>query len=388
MVTMPPRHGKSETITVRWPVRELERHPGDNVLVTGYNERFARRFGRKARNVAKARGMALDAEKAAADEWATQVGGVFMTRGVGSPPTGVGFRAIVIDDPIRRREDAESVVYREKVWDWYTDDLYTRLEPGGAIVVVMTRWHEDDLAARALESERGRWHVLNLPAISESGAALWPERYPIEALERIRSVMRDSEGERSFEALYQQHPTPREGALFKIAAIGVEDAAPAGLRLVRAWDLAASVDGDFTVGVLMGRDSQGFVHVVDVVRGRWGPGEVERTIRATAERDGVATTIRLPQDPGQAGKAQVSSLTRTLAGFSVRTERVTGDKQTRAFPLAAQVEAGNVRMVRASWNASLLSELRGFPLGAHDDQVDAAADAFNELLGKREIRFL
>src|SRR5690606_9175583 len=215
-IHMAPRHGKSETVTIRFPLRWIIRRPADNVLVTGYNERFARKFSRRIRNMARERALVAQ-DKSATDEWATTRGGLVMARGVGNPPTGTGFNLIVIDDPIRRREDAESEAYRDKTWDWYTDDLYNRLEPGAPIILVMTRWHEADIGAQAVAAEPGRWTVLKLPAISEKGEALWPQRFNLEALHRIREVMRQNEGLRSWEALYQQNPTPREGSIFKVS---------------------------------------------------------------------------------------------------------------------------------------------------------------------------
>lgn len=389
-VHMPPRHGKSETVTYRLPVCWLEGRPRDNVLITGYNERFARKFGRRTRNLAQGRGLVSPA-KAAADEWETPQGGLLMTRGVGSPPTGTGFQGILIDDPVRRREDADSEVWREKAWDWYTDDLYSRLEPGGWIVLIMTLWHEDDLGARAVASEPGRWTVLKLPALAEDGdilgrspgAALWPERYDEAALDRIREVMRTNEGERSWQALYQQNPTPREGSFFRTGQFGYVEAGevPAGLRSARGWDLGATAGaGDWTAGVrLAGPDPQGIWYVLDVKRGRWATDERNALLRGTAEADGPGVVQRLPQDPGQAGVDQARALLRLLAGYAVRVERVTGPKETRADPWSAQVNAGNVRLVRAAWNGAFVEEHRAFPLGQFDDQVDAASDAFAAL---------
>ncbi|NBW17550.1 MAG: terminase, partial [Caulobacteraceae bacterium] len=163
-------------------------------------------------------------DKTGADEWETTAGGGLVARGVGTPPTGFGFDLILIDDPIKKREEAESEVYREKLWDWYTDDLYTRLEPGGAIILTLTRWHYDDLAARAIASEPSRWTILRLPAIAEDddpigrlpGQALWPARFNESDLQRIRDVQAATGGAYSFESLYQQNPTPREGAFFKV----------------------------------------------------------------------------------------------------------------------------------------------------------------------------
>lgn len=395
-IFMPPRHAKSETVTVRYPVYRLERDNGIRCLITGYNERMARRFSRKARAIAKGR-VPLSDDKSGVDEWETASGGGVVARGVGTPPTGFGFNLILIDDPIKKREEAESEVYREKVWDWYTDDLYTRLEPGGAIILTLTRWHHDDLAARALASEPGRWHVLTLPALAtedndlidrKKGEALWPERFPAEALERIRDVQRkEGGGDYAFEALYQQNPTPVEGSFFKIGGLQIVSAAPALVRVCRGWDLAASSGkGDYTAGVQLGVDSNGIWYVLDVKRGQWSPDERDGILRLTAQTDTAKTRIRLAQDPGQAGVDQAQRLTRMLAGFAVRSERITGDKATRASGLAAQVNAGNVRLVKGAWNAAFIEELRQFPQGKHDDQVDAAADAFNELSLGGEFR--
>jgi len=372
---------------VRYPIFRLEQNPGVRCLVTGYNERIARKFSRKARNLAKER-LDLARDKSGADEWETIIGGGLVARGVGTPPTGFGFNVILIDDPIKKREEAESEVYREKVWDWYTDDLYTRLEPGGAIILTLTRWHHDDLAARALDSEPGRWTVLKLAALAEAddplgraeGEALWPERYSRESLERIREVQTKAEGAYSFESLYQQNPTPREGAFFKIGQMQIVDAAPVNMRACRGWDLAASAGrGDYTAGVKLGIDKEGWIYVLDVQRGQLSPDDRDGLLRLTAQLDGYSCRIRLAQDPGQAGVDQSVRLTRMLMGFPVKSERVTGEKETRASGLAAQINAGNVRIVKAPWNAAFVEELRQFPQGKHDDQVDAAADAFNDL---------
>ena len=378
-IHMPPRHGKSESVTYRFPVRWLQRNPTHNVLVTGYNERFARKFGRRTRNIAQTLGL-VGTGKTSADEWETTSGGLLMTRGVGSPPTGTGFNLIVIDDPVRRREDAESETLREKVWDWYTDDLYSRLEPGGAIVLIMTLWHHDDIGARAVASEPGRWDVLKLPAIDEQGRALWPQRYDVAALQRIREVMRKTDGERGFEALYQQNPTPREGSMFKVSQLEIVEAAPANLKACRGWDIGAtSGGGDPTTGVKVGTDDNGIFYVLDVKHGHWSTDERDREIRQTAELDGKLVKQRLPQDPGAAGKSWAIAHTRLLAGFNVVTKPVSGDKETRADPYSAQVNAGNVKLLRGKWNQDYIEELRQFPNGKFDDRVDASADAFDEL---------
>ncbi len=387
-IHMPPRHGKTETGTVRYGAYCMEMDPHSNSLVTAYNTSMARRFSRKTRAIVRAR-TPLSKDNAAQDEWSMPEGGTFMARGVGSPPTGVGFRRIIIDDPIRRREDAESEVYREKAWDWYTDDLYTRVEPGGAIVMICTRWHHDDIAARAVASERGRWTVLNLAAICEDetdaigrvmGDALWPERYTVADLDRIRDVIKQDGGEYGWSSLYQQNPTPRTGAYIRTDRIEVVTERPQLKSMCRAWDLASTAGGgDFTVGVLMGIDGDGYVWVLDAVMGQYDPDERDRIIRQTAVLDGVRVRVRLPQDPGQAGKSQRMHLMRLLQGYSVAIQPVTGDKTVRAEPFASAVAGGMVKMTRGEWTPGIMEQWRQFPVGKHDDAVDAAADAYNEL---------
>lgn len=394
-IHMPPRHAKTETITVRYPLHRLEMAPGMNTLTTGFNERFARKLGRKTRNLAAERNL-VATDKSASDEWATPQGGLFMARGVGSPPTGTGFHLILIDDPIRRRQDAESEAFREATWDWYTDDLYTRLEPGGAIVLVMTLWNEDDVGYRAVASEPNRWTVLKLPALAEDndplgrlpGAALWPERYTEKDLARIRKVQAKKDGERSWLALYQQRPTPKEGSFFKVGNFGYIDAneLPAGLRVVRRWDLAATEgDGAFTAGVKMAtgigerHPAYGKYFILDATRGQWATDRRDREIRDTATADGKSVRIGGPQDPGAAGVQAAAAFVRNLTGYTVRTDVVSGSKETRADPYSSQVNAGNVFLVRGAWNKEFVEEHRGFPDGKYKDQVDAAADAFNDL---------
>jgi predicted phage terminase large subunit-like protein len=276
---------------------------------------------------------------------------------------------------------------RERLWNWYRFDLTTRLKPRGRIVLIMTRWHEDDLAGRLLAQNAAEWHLIRLPALAEEtdplqrqpGAALWPDWEDERALLRRR----DTIGERAWSSLYQQSPRPIAGSLFKTHCIDILDAPPIrpdGM-VVRAWDLAATAatggnDPDWTTGVKLTYQQPGRFIVLDVVHMRGSPHEVEVAIAEAARIDGTSVTIGLPQDPGQAGKHQASYLTRCLAGYRVATLRETGSKTTRAAPVASQVEARNFAIVRAGWNHALLEELRDFPFGRKDDQVDALSHAF------------
>jgi len=393
IITVPPRHGKSEKVSIRFPAWYLGRNPDKRVVVASYAADLAVRFSRQVRAIVQSEkyallfpDVALAQDSRSAEQWdiAGRRGGLKAV-GVGGPLTGHGANVLIVDDPLKNREEAASALIRQNVWDWYTSTAYTRLEDGGSVVVVMTRWHEDDLVGRLLLAQESpgadQWHVVHLPAIDDAGNALWPEKYDETALASIRANI----GEYDWNALYQGRPTPREGAFFKVTQIEIVDNAPTGLRKCRGWDLAATEGaGDWTVGPkLEGPDPEGVWYWTDMPYGRWDASEVRRTIKQTAELDGREVIIRLPQDPGQAGKDQARQLVAMLAGFNVHIMPVSGAKEIRAAGFAAQVNAGNVKMVRGHWNRFALECLRSFPLGAADDPVDGVSDAFNELTGKR-----
>ncbi|WP_042658971.1 phage terminase large subunit [Komagataeibacter oboediens] len=400
MVFMPPRHGKSELTSKRFPAWFLGRNPTKQIITASYGATLAQGFGRDVRNIVASPefgalfpGVGVASDSAARDNWHTNKGGVYTAMGVGGGLTGKGAHVALIDDPVKDRQDAESPIIREAAWDWYRSVLRTRLMPNGAIVLVLTRWHPDDLAGRLLaEMENGtgeEWEVLSLPAICDSahdalhrniGEALWPKVFPVEELRNIEKSI----GPREWSALYQQNPTPGEGTLFKVAMIPVVAAAPKTGQMVRRWDLAATRqvgtrDPDWTVGVKLLKADDGRFYILDVVRLRGDPAEVEAAILNTAAQDGGEVRIILPQDPGQAGVAQVQYLTRKLSGYTVDSIRETGDKATRAAPFSSQTNVGNVCLVKAPWNRAYLEELAAFPSGAHDDQVDASAGAFDAL---------
>ena len=384
IITMPPRHGKTELASIRLAPWLLARRPTASVIAATYAQDFADELGRKARAVMQHKvhralfpHAALERDNRAVSRWQTVSGGSYYAVGVGGPLTGRGADVLLIDDPHKNRAEAESKTVRDTVWDWFRSTAYTRLEQGGSVVIIMTRWHEDDLVGRCLDTGEP-WDVLSLPAIAEQdephrrkGDALWPERYPVATLDQIRRTV----GEREWAALYQQRPAPLEGALFRPDQLQVIEAEPAGVQWVRAWDFGATTNGDPTVGAKLGMWGDRPI-IADIVRVQGPPELVERTLLATASRDGHSVRIDLPQDPGQAGKAQVQLFTRQLAGYPVRSSPESGDKVLRAEPLAAQVNVGNVSMVRAAWNAALIEELRMFPNGTHDDQVDALSRAY------------
>lgn len=385
MISVPPRHGKSEYSSKYLPSWFLGKYPDKRVILSSYEASFAASWGRKSRNLLEEHGhlfgIRVATSPSAADQWDIEShGGGMVTAGVGGAITGKGAHLAIVDDPIKNAEEAASQVIRDKIWDWWQSTLYTRLEPDGVVVVIQTRWHEDDLCGRltaeALSGDGEPWRILKLPAIDDKGKALWPERYSIDRLKQIKRAV----GAYHWEALYQQNPTPREGNFFKVNKIKFMDSVPNGLRMVRAWDLAATEgDGDYTAGVKIGVDGEGRFIVCDVKRGQWDSSDRDSWIKHTAEMDGRRVKIRFAQDPGQAGKSQAAHLVKMMAGFVVKAALVSGDKATRADAFSSQVNAENVWLVRGDWNREYIDELRQFDKGKHDDQVDASADAFNEL---------
>lgn len=402
MIFAPPRSGKSEQVSRRLPAWALGKHPDLQFIGASYSADLANRMSRDVQRIIE--GDNYDQifpdvklpQKGDTNNTRTQdlfeiVGhkGAYRAAGVGGGITGMGADIGVIDDPVKDAKEANSKTYRDSVWEWYTTTFYTRLSPKSGILLCMTRWHEDDLAGRLLKAaedgDGDQWQVIDYPAIAEKdekhrkeGEALHPERFPLSRLVKIMRAI----GSRAWNALYQGRPTSKTGGVFLTDRFITVDAIPAGviIKRVRAWDFAATKDGgDYTTGVLMGEGSDGRYYILDVVRGQYSSLDVESVLKATASRDGYDVDIHLPQDPGAAGKAQAQRQVSLLSGYIAKSERMTGDKVTRAAAFAAQVEAGNVVLLRGSWNDEFINELGDFPLGKHDDQVDAAADAFNDL---------
>jgi predicted phage terminase large subunit-like protein len=394
MLLLPPGSAKSTYASVLFPAWWFTQHAKSSVIAASHTADLAQHFGRQVRDLVTAQGERLGYTLAehsrAAGKWRTSGGGDYFAVGIRGPITGRRADLAIIDDPIKSHAEADSAHFRDLVWNWYRADLSTRLKPGGRIVLIMTRWHEDDLGGRLLSHQPDQWRVLRLPALAEpgdplhrhEGAPLWPEWESAEALHRKRATV----GERVWSAMYQQTPRPAHGALFTIQPIEIIDnTPPLSGRSVRAWDLAATVkrsdnDPDWTVGVKLHRsDTQRFT-VTDVIRLQGSPHQVEEAIRHTANLDGRSVTISLPKDPGSAGGFVASYLAGLLAGYKLVITSELGSKASRAAPVAAQIEAGNFSILRAGWNHAFLEELRDFPHGHKDDQVDALARCFAALI--------
>lgn len=415
MIFAPPQHGKSELVSVRLPAYWLGHHPDEPVILASYAAALAEKHSRAARETVESAefaqlfpGRSTRRDSRAVNYW--QIAGArggLLAVGVGGPVTGHGARLGIIDDPFENWAQAQSRTIRDKVWDWWRGVFRTRLWEGGAIILVMTRWNEDDLAGRLLAEQGQDWTVLRLPALAESqadrdensrrlgqpagqpdplgrapGAALCPGRFSAMALAGLRRDV----GSLVWAGEYQGAPRAPEGNRFKRDWFPIVGAAPATAARVRYWDKAGTQGaGKFTAGVLLARAPDKTIYVEDVVRGQWSAGQREPIIKQTAELDaqryGSKTAVMIwhEQEPGSGGKESAEATTRNLSGFVIHADRVTGDKDVRIEPFAAQAEAGNVKLVRGTWNGPYVEEMCAVPNGAFRDQADATAGAFNKL---------
>ncbi|NUS82801.1 MAG: terminase, large subunit [Streptomyces sp.] len=259
LITMPPRHGKSRR-AARWaPLWYLARHPDHRVMIASYSADLADDHGRWIRDAINAYGpsigIALHAGSKAANrfdladpETGERLEGGLVTAGVGGGLTGKGAHLAIVDDPIKDDAEAQSPTMRKRLWEWWTSVLNTRIEPGGSIIVIQTRWHEDDLAGRILAGEDAEnWTILDLPAVCDSpddplgrkmGQALWPLRYGLKALAKIRKAV----GERVWGSLYQQKPKPIAGGVWKEEWIERNRISTAVLRGIELDRIVISVD--------------------------------------------------------------------------------------------------------------------------------------------------
>lgn len=387
IVMAPPRHGKSQLISRYFPAWFLGANPDRRVILVSYEAGFAASWGRKVRDLLEEHGEKLfgvrvraDVRAASGFEFVGRDGGM-VTAGVNGPITGRGGDLILIDDPVKNQAEAASAVLRAKAWDWYETTLRTRLEPKGLLVVMMTRWHHEDLAGRLLASS-GRaggdaWDAIALRAIAEDGdvlgrapgEALYPERWPLDELERIRASCTAD----TWEALYQQRPTRREGGIFKREWLRYYDETPVISIAFLTVDLAASLreTADYTVVAAWGVGADGKLYLLDLMRARLeGPDIVPVIRRMSDERKTSAVWIE------RVGFQLSLVQEARRAGLPVRELAADRDKMSRALPATAWLEGGRVLFPRgAPFLVELESELCAFPRGGHDDQVDVLSYA-------------
>jgi predicted phage terminase large subunit-like protein len=380
MLMIPPRHGKSELASKRFPAYYLGRNPTDQIIAVCATADFASDFGRDVRNImASTEYKALFETRLAEDsqskgKWHTNAGGVYYSIGIGGVVMGKGANVLLIDDPFATMADAQSEVTRKNVWEWYTGTAYNRLMPGGAIILINHRMHEDDLCGRLLAQQAAggdRWEVVQLPAINESHEALWPEAYPVQALERIRKNTLP----RDWSSLYQQNPTPEDGDYFQRNWIRWfnKDTTPKHMRIYGASDYATKEGkGDYTVHGVIGVDPNDDIYVLDWWREQttsdvW----IETFLDLMKQHEPLVWAEEKGQIMAALGPfIDKRQRERKIYGHRVQYASV-ADKPTRARSIQARLAMGKVYFpADAPWADGLVTEMLQFPAGKNDDQVD------------------
>lgn len=378
---MPPGAAKSTYTSILFPTWFLSRNPKASILAASHTVDLAEQFGRKVRNLAdeyrEILGYALSEDSKAAGRWATSARGAYLAAGAGKGIAGYRASLCIIDDPIRGRADADSPVVRESIWNWWISDVRPRLFPHAAVVLVQTRWHEDDLAGRILQHEGDRWEVINLPMEAEGddllgrkpGERLWPEWYEDDQI-------RDAKGNaRVWSALYQQRPVPLEGGLFKADWFHEVDHLPplSSLRRYGGSDYAVTSDGgDYTVHMVIGLDPEDNMYLLDVWRKQassdewveaWCDMVLKWEPKGWAEEKGQITSGVGPW---------LTRRQRQRKAWCFRSQFPTrGDKAIRAQSIVGRLASCGLRILRgAPFKNDLISECVRFP-GVNDDQVDA-----------------
>ena len=399
ILTMPPRHGKSELASRHLPAWYLGKWPSKQIICATYNAEYAVEFGRDVRRIVQSDeygalypDVKLAEDSKAANRWQTKQGGSYLAAGIGTGITGRGAHLAIIDDPVKDRADADSKLFRDRAWDWYRSVFYTRLMPNASIVLILTRWHDDDLAGRLLqEANTGgeQWKILSMPALAQGndllerkeGEPLWPEWYPLETLENIRRTM----GAREWSALFQQTPIQEEGAYFQKAWIEdnfynreqvYRDFATGSmpLHIYGASDYAVTDSGgDYTVHLVVGVDSSDTIYVLDMWRGQT---ESAAWVEEAIDLMDRWKPLRWGEEAGQINKSIGPYLAKRMAERRVYCARETFssavDKATRARAIQARMSMGKVKWPQsAAWMDAWLYEATRFPAGTNDDIVDA-----------------
>lgn len=399
VISVPPRHGKSLIASTYFPAWFLGRNPDKYVITATYGQDLADDFGRQVKNqiadpafaeifpgVALAndsrssRRFSVDGSEGGIEQ-ATNRQGAYYAVGVGGPLTGRGAHVLIVDDPVRNREDADSETIRAKIKGWFTSTAFTRLMPGGAVIVIQTRWHEDDLTGWLLSEHAAEgWDVIHLPAIAEAndalgrepGEALWPDQYDEEALLNIKRLV----GPRDWSALYQQRPAPDTGDYFKREWLIPVSVVPplSSMMVYGASDYAVTANGgDYTVHVVIGVASDGRMYLLDLWRGQaasdvW----VDAFCALVRKWKPVGWAEETGQIKSGVGPFLVKRMLET-GSYTAREQFPTrGDKAIRAQSIRGRMAMQGLHVPKdAEWLSDLTSEMMSFPVGVHDDQVDA-----------------
>ena len=435
LITMPPRHAKSFLASVHFPVYYLARKANRSVLSTSYNQDLAKTFGRQVRDLAREQfvGQAfpdfcMSDESRAVDDWRTTLGGTYFATGIGGSTTGRAATLLILDDPIKAREEADSASQRNKAWSYYISALTTRKqpEPDGtkAIeIIILTRWHPDDVAGRLMDTEdwkEGDWHHINFPAIIETEGeirrsvrelpegdpryveqgelskvapgkryyyetketALWPSRFPLEELNKRKRI-----DPREFASLYQQTPYILGGNLIKQSWWKHYDQDDVNCNLVIiAADTAfkKTEQSDYSVLMVLGTDANSDIYILDLIRNKWDFPELKKAcVTLNAKWRGKGLRGVYVEDKAS-GQSLIQEL-RSNSGIAVIPYKVVNDKVSRLNAVTPLIEGGRVFIPNsAPWLDDFMEEAQSFPGGKHDDQIDALSiglDALSRISG-------
>lgn len=415
MLLMPPRSGKSELCSRMFPPWHLGRHPDDEIIACSYNVSLAMSFSKKVKEVLEdpefhpVFDIRLNPNNQSAEEWSLDGRrGGYVAAGVGGGITGKGAHILTIDDPLKNAEEADSADTREKLWDWYGSTAYTRLAPGGGVLVVQTWWHDDDLAGRlqnamSADPEADKFVVVKYPAIAEhdeyldydtdlitletppengrllrlKGDALHPERYDVQKLNQIKRTI----SPRFWSALYQQNPVPDDGAYFtKETFRRAPLPAISRSNVFIAWDFAISEkkQNDYTVGTVGLQDENDVLHVAEVVRFKSGNAMFIVEAILNLSKKWYSPSMQLGFEDGQIYRAIEALLKKRMRERSfyppITVLKPISDKLARARPLQGRMQQGMVSFNdSAEWYDGMRLEMLRFPAGAHDDQVDSVS---------------
>lgn len=409
IISMPPQEGKSVRVAGDFPVWALLQDPEKRIVTASYSAGLAVRNGRAIRRRITSNphlGLTIAPDNGAVGDWTLDghQGGVFSV-GIGGGVTGRPADMLIIDDPIKSRAEAESETYRERVWDWWTDEASARLAPGAPVVLIMTRWHTSDLAGRLLEEDtHAGWRFLNIPAQADHDPAKGETdplgRQPGEFMQSARGrtlrqweLRKATAGSRTWNALYQGRPSPAGGGVFKRTwwreytqplwvdcPDGTRRTSNPGDQLVISADFAfkdTAASDYVAIGVWLRRGPN--VYLLDQIHDRLDFLASMRALRTLAARWPQAA-LKLVEDKAN-GTAIINALSRTIPGIVPEVPR--GGKTERANAVVPFVEAGNVWLPSielAPWIDGYIEELAAFPTGKHDDQVDQTTQALNRLL--------
>ncbi len=437
MLLMPPRHGKSELASINFPAWHLGRHTDHEFIACSYNLSLAMKFSRRVKQIVEDSSyagvfptMKLDPNNQSTEEWGIEgARGGYVAAGIGGPITGKGAHCLVIDDPVKNAEEADSAEGREKVWEWYLSTAYTRLAPGGGVLIIQTWWHDDDLAGRIqqlMATNQGdedidQFEVVKYPAIAISdeyldpatlqivyepkenasllrskGEALHPARYDLRKLSKVRAQNRKSDGTdgRWWNALYQQNPVPDDGTYFTKEQFRRGPLPPLKrCNVLIAWDFAISEkkQNDYTVGTVLLQDDDDMLHVAEVVRFRSGDAFfIVESILGLSSRWAAPTQVMGFED------GQIYRSIKTLLFKRMREKKMypstevlkpITDKLARARSIQGRMQQGMVSFNEsAEWYETVRGEMLRFPAGVHDDCVDSLAWAAILAVGKEPPR--